>query len=95
MLLYKCGYRVGKYISIESKIEKTKDAYYSALANSSDGWHEDDNDGKAFIKYTLGIILSAYRDLESRIELLGEKRSFLKRSKKQLMARLENSQNKI
>lgn len=82
LLLYKCGYRVGKYISIESKIEKTKDAYYSALANSSDGWHEDDNDGKAFIKYTLGIILSAYRDLESRIELLGEKKKFPETVKK-------------
>lgn len=82
LLLYKCGYRVGKYISIESKIEKTKDAYYSALANSSDGWHEDDNDGKAFIKYTLGIILSAYRNLESRIELLGEKKKFPETVKK-------------
>lgn len=82
LLLYKCGYRVGKYISIESKIEKTKDAYYSALANSSDGWHEDENDGEAFIKYTLGIILSAYRDLESRIELLGEKKKFPETVKK-------------
>ena len=73
LLLYKCGYRVGKYISIESKIEKTKDNYYGALENSSDGWHEDKNDGKAFIKYMLGVILAAYRDLESRIELVGEK----------------------
>ena len=82
LLLYKCGYSVGKYISIESKIEKTKDTYYSALANSSDGWPEDENDGKAFIKYTLGIILSAYRDLESRIELLGEKKKFPETVKK-------------
>lgn len=82
LLLYKSGYRVGKYISIESKIEKTKDAYYSALEDSSEGWHEDDNDGKAFIKYTLGIILSAYRDLESRIELLGEKKKFPQTVKK-------------
>lgn len=73
LLLYKCGYRVGKYISIESKIEKAKDNYYNALEDSSVGWHEEQNDGKAFIKYMLGVILAAYRDLESRIELVGEK----------------------
>ncbi len=31
LLLYKSGYLVGKYISIEKHIEKTKDAYYDAL----------------------------------------------------------------
>lgn len=73
LLLYKCGYQVGKYISIESKIEKTKNNYYNALEDSSVSWHEDNNSGKAFIQYMLGVILAAYRDLESRIELVGEK----------------------
>ncbi len=82
LLLYKCGYQVGKYISIESKIEKAKDNYYNALEDSSVGWHEDENDGKAFIKYTLGVILAAYRDLESRIEIVGEKGNALEIVKK-------------
>ena len=73
LLLYQCGYVVGRYISIESKIEKTKGSYYDALEKSGIGWHEEANDPSPFIKYILGIILAAYRDLESRISLVDEK----------------------
>ena len=31
LLLYRCGYVVGRYISLESKIEKTKENYYDVL----------------------------------------------------------------
>lgn len=72
LLLYRCGYVVGRYISIESKIEKTKSKYYDALGQSSVGWHEAENDPTPFIKYMLGIILAAYRELESRIDLIDE-----------------------
>lgn len=75
LLLYRCGYFVGKYISIESKIEKTKSIYYDVLAQSSAGWHEGKNDPTPFIKYILGIILSSYRDFESRFDLFDEKHS--------------------
>lgn len=37
------------------------------------GWHEDNNDPTPFAKYLLGIILSAYRDFESRVDLFDEK----------------------
>ena len=40
LLLYRSGYVVGKYISIENKIAKNKDLYYKALENCQDGWHE-------------------------------------------------------
>ena len=40
LLLYKNGYSVGKYISIERQIEKTKDRYYDVLETSDIGWHE-------------------------------------------------------
>lgn len=73
LLLYRCGYVVGRYISIESKIEKTKDKYYDALEQSGIGWHEAENDPSPFIKYILRIILSAYREFESRIDLFDEK----------------------
>ena len=44
LLLYRAGYIVGKYISIEKMIEQTKETYYEALENSSAYWHEEKND---------------------------------------------------
>ncbi len=73
LLLYRCGYVVGKYISLESKIEKTKSKYYEVLRTSGIGWHEGNNDSTSFIKYILGIILSAYRDFENRVDIFDEK----------------------
>lgn len=68
LLLYKSGYIVGKYISLEKIIEKTKESYYDALQKSSSGWHEQTNDYKPFIEYMLGIILNAYRDFSLRVD---------------------------
>jgi Fic family protein len=69
-LLYRAGYTVGKYISIEKLIERSKESYYESLFDSSKGWHEGENDYIPFIKYTLGIILAAYRDFFTHAELL-------------------------
>ena len=60
LLLYRSGFYVGKYISLEAKIAKNKDLYYAALARSQDGWYEGTEDAVPFIKYILGTILSAY-----------------------------------
>ena len=70
LLLYRSGYIVGKYISIEKAIEQTKDTYYEALQSSSQGWHEEENDYAHFVRYMLGVILSAYRDFSSRVKVL-------------------------
>ncbi|MBO5480492.1 MAG: Fic family protein [Clostridia bacterium] len=70
LLLYRAGYIVGKYISIEKLIEQTKDTYYEALQRSSIGWHEDENDYIPFVQYTLGVILAAYRDFSTRVRTL-------------------------
>ena len=75
LLLYKCGYLVGKYISLESKIAKDKNRYYDTLEQAQKGWHEGKEDTTAFIKYLLGTIVSAYRDFEDRMEIVGEKTS--------------------
>ena len=40
LLVYNSGYYVGKYISLEAKIAKIKDAYYDSLSESQEGWHE-------------------------------------------------------
>ena len=70
LLLYRAGYIVGKYISIEKAIEQTKDTYYEALQSSSQGWHEEENDYAHFVRYMLGVVLSAYRDFSSRVRVL-------------------------
>ena len=70
LLLYRAGYIVVKYISIEKVIETTKDTYYEALQSSSQGWHEEENDYAHFVRYMLGVILSAYRDFSSRVRVL-------------------------
>ena len=73
LLLYQNDYIVGKYISLEKLIERTKDSYYDALQESSQGWMEDENNYEAFIKYLLGTILAAYKDFEDRFEIVEEK----------------------
>ena len=70
LLFYKAGYIVGKYISIEMLIEKTKETYYEALQASSSGWHECSNSYEPFVKYCLGIMLKAYNEFENRVEHL-------------------------
>lgn len=73
LLLYQSGYEVGKYISIEKQIEKTKDAYYDRLAQSDIGWHEEANDPTPFIKYMLQMILACYVEFEERVDIMNEK----------------------
>ncbi|MBO5370312.1 MAG: Fic family protein [Clostridia bacterium] len=72
LLLYRSGYIVGKYISIEKMIETTKDSYYEALQKSSSGWHENKNDYVPFVKYMLSVILAAYREFASRVQIMIE-----------------------
>ncbi|MBR2802319.1 MAG: Fic family protein [Erysipelotrichaceae bacterium] len=73
LLLYRSGFPIGRYISLEAKIAKNKDLYYEALSASQQGWHEGKDDPLPFIKYLLGTILSAYRDFDDRYELVEER----------------------
>ncbi|WP_455055234.1 Fic family protein [Merdimonas faecis] len=73
LLLYKNGYVIGKYISLESKIAKNKNLYYDALEACQRGWYENQEDPAPFIKYLLRTILAAYRDFEDRVDLVSEK----------------------
>lgn len=70
LLLYRAGYIVGMYISIEKLIEQTKETYYEALQESSRCWHEEKNDDAPFVRYVLGVIVAAYRDFSSRVQFL-------------------------
>lgn len=77
LLLYRCGYQVGKYISLESKISKNKDLYYDALEKAQEGWRDNLENPEVFIKYLLGTIIAAYRDFEERFNIVSGKVSSL------------------
>ena len=69
LLLNRCGYLVGQYISIEKAIADTKEAYYDSLQRADQNWHEGQIDPKPFIKYMLGVILACYREFERRVTI--------------------------
>ena len=71
LLLERCGYLVPQYISIEKLIEGNKELYYEALGSSSAGWQNGTNDEAPFVRYMLGTIISAYRELFDRVEQTG------------------------
>lgn len=70
LLLYKNGFNVGKYISIERAIEESKETYYDALQASSRRWETGENDPVPFVSYMLGVILSCYKKLDERVALV-------------------------
>ena len=82
LLLYRCGYLVGKYISLEAKIAKSKNLYYDALEQSQKDWEKGKDNPESFIKYMLGTIISAYRDFEERVEIISSKVSAIEIVKK-------------
>lgn len=73
LLLYREGYIVGKYISIEMIVEKTKETYYDTLQECSTNWHEGTNEYAPFVQYFLGTILNAYKEFSNRVEHLRKK----------------------
>lgn len=70
LLMYRNGYDVGKYVSIEKEIENSKETYYEALSASSTGWQNGENDYVPFVTYMLGIVTACYRELESRFSVV-------------------------
>lgn len=71
LILYRANYLVGRYVSIERIIEESKVTYYEALAASSAGWQDGSNTYVPFVRYQLGVVLSAYRKFESRMSTVG------------------------
>jgi Fic family protein len=67
LLLYQSGYEVGRYVSLEKTIEESKETYYESLLRSSQGWHEGRHDLSPWLEYFLGVLIAAYKQLESRV----------------------------
>lgn len=74
MLLYRHGYEVGRYISLERVIEDSKETYYEALESSSHGWHDGRHDVMPWLNYFWGVLLRAYREFEERVGAVREGR---------------------
>ena len=66
-LLYRAGYNVGRYISLERRFLETSETYYETLERSSQGWHDNEHDAMSWVRYFWGVILSAYREFEERV----------------------------
>lgn len=66
LLLYRAGYEVGRYVSLERVIEESRETYYESLFRSSQGWHDSTHDFLPWLEYFLGVVLAAYREFERR-----------------------------
>ena len=88
LLLYRSGYEIGKYISLEKKIQISKSEYYESLKQSSNGWIDGPQDDTPFIKYLLSTILAAYRDFEDRVDIVGHKMSALEMVEKAVKSKI-------
>lgn len=88
LLLYRSGYYVGKYISLEAQIARNKVSYYAALERSQYGWHEGKDDPAPFIKYILGTIIGAYREFEERMNIIESKQSSMNTIRSAIMQRI-------
>ena len=88
LLLYRSGYSIGKYISLEKKIQISKSEYYEYLQQSSKGWINETQDDTPFIKYLLSTILAAYRDFEDRVDIVGHKMSALEMVEKAVKSKI-------
>jgi Fic family protein len=67
LLLYRSGFVVGRYVGVERVVEQTKPSYYASLRESSEGWHAGEHSLLPWLTYLLGVILAAYRELDTKL----------------------------
>ena len=84
VLLYRAGYEVGRYISLERIVEESTETYYEALLRSSRKWHEAEHDLRPWWNYFLGMLTAAYKEFEARVGTIafarGAKRERVRRT---------------
>lgn len=74
LLLYKCGFDAGKYVSFEEQINKYKSLYYEALRLSSVQWENNANDYFPFVENFLSMLYMCYKELDKRFAVVNGKR---------------------
>ena len=70
LLLYKNGFDVGKYVSFEEQINKSKGNYYEALRLSSINWLENEQSYIPFIENFLSTLYMCYKELDKRFSVV-------------------------
>jgi len=73
-LLYRSGFNVGRYISLERIAEESKVGYYNTLYVSSQGWHQGKANVIPWLEYFWGTLLRAYKELEERLATMSGKK---------------------
>lgn len=61
-LLTDAGYDVTQYVSLETAIARSADAYYAALMASTRGWHDAAHDPWPWLRYFVGLVARCYDD---------------------------------
>lgn len=74
MLLYNNGFDVCRYVSMDEHIALSGSEYYAALAQSSEGWMDNDWTYVPFVRYFLRTLLECYIDLDTRFAVVGDRR---------------------
>jgi Fic family protein len=91
LLLYQAGYEVGRYISLETAIEDTKEGYYDALQASSQHWHDGNHSLVPWWEYFVGVMLvKAYRAFEERVGVTTARRGAKRDMIRDVVSRLPN-----
>jgi len=91
LLLYQAGYEVGRYISLESTIEGTREGYYDALYASSHRWHAGRHSLIPWWEYFVGVMLvKAYQELERRVGVTTTRRGAKRDMIRDVVSRLPN-----
>lgn len=67
LLLYRFGYEVGRYISLERVIEQSKQTYYETLKASSQNWHQGKHNPHPWLNYSWGVLIAAYKEFADRV----------------------------
>lgn len=75
-LLQDAGYEVTRYVSLESSIARSADAYNAALLSSTRHWHDAQHDPWPWLRYFVRLVAGSYddfTDLTSRARSGGSK----------------------
>lgn len=70
-LLYRGGFDIARFISLEQIVSDTSADYYDALAASTVDWHENRHDAMPWTRYFLGMLVGAYRELDEHMSAIG------------------------
>lgn len=74
LLLYRSGFDVGRYISFEEQINRNKSWYYQSLKESSENWHDNQNNYFPFMQNFLSILYQCYQELDKRFAVVNSKK---------------------